>query len=391
MIALLAGLAMAEEPLHQTWVGADLRAVQPLDELPHHPELPSEGYTPMWVQPSLSYGNLTLWGHAELWMSLTPWQGVQLGDRGEHGFNLPMEVGGRAFFRKFEDGLVTPWIGPSVAPVAFRANGGPTRLSLRMKHAAGISWRKGPWMLTVSVGWVPLVRTRYPLGREQFIDEEDDFFFDSLGPLYTPDPLIVQVGVRRFVGSPEPWRREGLDPYLALGVSGARTLGSLSSFQVDRSFIRGAAPPGVYPEATLGLDLRRVVSLELGYRHIWQRQEAYGLVADWHRDSLALSALLENPYDIGSVYVFVGGGISGEHLRYSDADFDVPVQVASFTTLRPVGTLGIRYKPNDLDWLRVRTHVRVTPLLYATQGSLRASFQHVEVSLLQLEVHPRRF
>lgn len=392
MIALLCGLAAAEEPLHHVHGGASLRVLTPLDWMPADPDLGNTTYTPSRVQPSLSYGNITLWGHAELWMSLTPWHGVALwGERdGSHSMNLRMEAGGRVFWRKFERNTWAPWVGASVASVNYRALDGPTRSNLRMQHAIGVSRSRDDWLFTVSVGYVPLVRTRYPLGRENF-DDEEDFFFESGGVLYTPEPLVLRFEVERFFGVPEPWTRSRWDPYLALGVSGARSVGSLSSRQVDRSFLRGPAPPTVFPELSLGLDFPKLFSLDFSYRHIWQRQDAFGLVADWKRDSLAATFLFESPYAIGDVNVYVGAGLSADYLRYADADFGVPVQVASATALRPVGTLGIRYRPAETEWLRVRSHVRITPLLIASSGSVRASFQHIEVNLLQVEVHPRRF
>jgi len=393
LIALWCALAAAEQPLHDIWVGADARVIAGLDELPHHPELQSLGYTPPRLQPSLAYGNVTLWGHAELWMTVTPWDGVALWDQGAgHGANLQTELGGRAFLRKFEDGMLVPWVGPSIAPVSYNVGDGPTRSHLRMQHAVGLAYRDGPWMWTLSVGWVPLVRTRYPLGRENFADEDEDFFFDGSGPLYTPDQLVVKVGVRRFVGQPGHAPRGQVDPWFAVGVAGARSVGQLSSFNVDRSFIDGPAPPVIYPEGALGLDLPKLLSIEACIRHMRQRQEAYGLVADWTRSALSLSLLLENPYPLGQVRMFVGGGVSGDLLRYADADFDVPVQVHETSTLRPTGSMGIRYQPTQADWLRVRTYLRVTPLLMISEGfAFRASFPSVEVGLLRLEVHPRRF
>ncbi|MCP4437303.1 MAG: hypothetical protein GY812_17635, partial [Actinomycetia bacterium] len=224
------------------------------------------------------------------------------------------------YLRKLREGGTAPFLTVGVAPVSYRSQGGPTFSQPRLEHGIGMAVRRDDWLVTGSIGWIPFASTRYPIGRENFSQS----FFGSSGTIYGPSPVAVHIGLSRFFGTTEPSLRspKELQPYVLVGVGGARTIGTITDRSSDpRSFVGSAAPPGLYPELAVGLQVGRAVAVQATYRHIEQTQEAFGLVQHWQKDSGLAQVLFEVPYGVGHVHPYVGIGAAFDKLHFTDEDF----------------------------------------------------------------------
>ena len=392
MWALVCATALAEEPLHHLHAGAAARGVFTTDRLPTDPDLGQGALAPARVAPTLTFGNVTLWGHAEVWMRVTPWSGAPLwgfeGGWTDTQTQVRMEAGGRVFLKKLEPGVAAPFLSVGIAPVAYRAKGGPWINQPRLEHALGVAVRRDDVLISGSLGWAPFASTRYPLGRENFTDE---FFFGNSGSTCGASPVLLHVGVSRFFGTTAPTLRQpkGLEPYVIVGFGGARTIGDVRDFtDQDRSFVR-QTPTGVYPEVAAGLQLGRSLSVQVGYRYVRQVQRAFGLEQTWERHSGMAQLLFEVPYGFGNAHPYVGAGAALDHLMFRDQDFGI-TGTAEGVRVSPVGEMGLVYRPTDLRWLRFRSSLRFTPLAFAYSQERTVSFQHLEFTMLAAEITPRR-
>ncbi len=382
LLATLLGSARAQD-FHALYVGAGLHGTVPLDDF-------GDDASRAGLAPHLELSDVLLWGHAQAYMSVSPW-GLGLAPLSVSGDDV-QQLRSQAGLRfhlgpSLVEKPTTFWLGVGVVDYSYRLQGGPSRSQLRMVHGAGVTRVSGPWLATLSGGFVPFTSTRYP-------DTRDDQATFGV-PSYAGWPLVVSLSVSRSAGTiyaPAPRSsRPRVEPWVGLGGGAVALFGDTDDRLMQDEFAGNNARNGWFPQLDAGLKLPRGHGVLLSYRHLQLAQDAYGLNRLWIRESLVL-AWEWTPFSAVGLEPFVSVGASGDYLRFVQRDFEVVTAASDGWRVWPSGTLGVGFRPAEQGWLRLRTQARASPgLALDRSGPVRTPWTQAEWTVLSVEVYPRRW
>ncbi|MEM7676568.1 MAG: hypothetical protein AAF449_11255 [Myxococcota bacterium] len=387
-----------------SYVGLNLSLAPSPGKLDLQPGLDSNEFDlPTMLAPRLVLGKLLFWGHADLYVALSPlWlrvdepEGLGFDTR----FSLVMETGLKIYPWALSPGTIRPYAGIGWSLNTYSQDDGPLVTAHQLPVMIGAAWRTRVGIFEVGASLHMFGEQTYPLSREP----------DRTAQL-TPEILDVWLGYRwvfdatsRFIDEARSGRLArrylnferdkklsgwelGLGPSVGFPLTG-------SQFKGQGLFFDDLRPPAPGVDASIGYYLHTIdAAIRANYRFFYTEDKGYGRTHTYARHSVSLD-LFKYVVDYQGFLPFVGGGISFEGLNYA-VDDPIIDQRQSFGDVKPGLSIvvGWDFRPFETTAWALRSNVRYTPgLELRTPGeqSERVAFDHFEINFLQIVLYPER-
>jgi len=337
----------------------------------------------------LIIGGTHFWGHADFYL------GIPVAFRGRSGFGTDVEMGGRYYPRRIENGKLRPYVGAALLPVTYAQGEGTIQKRRVYPVLAGATFARGKHLFECGAGYNYNNRSTYYVAEDRTTTLRTQALWLSVGYRYRIETTLSAEkdwlsGRTAFLTDTlaRLGRLDGLT--LAIGPSAAFFLKESPHNTAAAPYAAGHALSGVFPELAVGYYLHRPdVQLGVAYRTVRSETAAFGYRQRVMRRALTLEAF-KFIADYHGFAAFVGPALSYERLAVEESHSGGGESRADYGW-RPGLTFGWDIRPNRLQSWYLRTNLRYFPHLQVDMSTGRpVRLDQLEFNFIQLVVFPGR-
>jgi len=348
---------------------------------------------PGMLHPRFQIGGTHFWGLVDFYISipLGPPRALGAGPPEiEANFNTGVMTGAKIYPWRMRVGGISPFLGANWSFFNLQLDTdeaqGPGLTHHRLAWEAGLSFTSSNWHIWELAGtFTPGTEVEYYLsrtetGRFSWPGWSVSLSYKKLFDTTEGSEPVADLSNRRHLNA---W-------HIGLGPSTTQAVRTAEYVETQTPYLDNPMGWNLFPELSLGYYWHQPdLDFRLTYRPMRARQEAYGVIHQVNRQSLALEAYA-NLFDYQGFVPFVGLSLAAERYRFRQEGNGVTALDQQANGLVPGLVFGWDIRPNRYKAWLLRTNLRIYPSAGFEVAGRAFSMRQLEFNFIQLVLFPQR-
>ena len=338
----------------------------------------------------LIIGGTHFWGHADFYVAF-PITSIF-----KSGFETEIELGGKYFPWRIENGKIRPYIGSAIITGQYNQGIGASQIRNLYPIIGGFVFDYRNHLFELGGGFIFNNKENYYISPDTYVQIKTQPFWISLSYKFMIDLTLSQEKdwlsgrTKKLTDSLTPKHRlDGIT--IAVGPSGTFYLRSSPHNKNVAPYIDNHKITNIFPEFALGYYLSKL-NLQGGfaYRSVNNKIEAYNFSQKVMRKALTFE-IIKFVCDYKGFDPYIGPAVSYEWLNVIETNASGITINQKYKGVKPGITFGFEIRPTKLMFIYVRSNLRYFPNLKVKMNDSKYVYlDQLEFDFFQVVFFPQR-